>query len=111
MEILPVEIFRLSLILHRLRQPDDRRKGNEQHQQADRQNPLAEPGIHQDVVPVFIEEVKQRDIAYQKESHGDEFLERLIHQVFQLGRHDPHIGIMILLYRRSPSVRSVAGNG
>ena len=32
-------------------------------------------------------------------------------RLWHVCRHNPYIGIMILPYRHSPSVRSVAGNG
>ena len=55
-------------------------------------NTLAEAGVHQHIVPVFVQEVEQRNVATSRKAIVMNSLKRLIHQVVQLRRHDPHIG-------------------
>ena len=48
--------------------------------------------MHQNIVPVLIEPVQQRDIADDQHLHGDKLLAGLKHQILQLTVDDPHIG-------------------
>ena len=52
---------------------------------------MPQRGVHQGMVPVLIQKIQERNVAYDKDHHGDEFLSRLKHHGFQLTVDHPHI--------------------